>query len=125
MKASIIFFIVVMLCCIDVDAARLHTERYYQDIDCQSRGGQAEYILPDRTRVDCLTEDAAIEHDFATKWYECITQSMHYAMQTGTRSVCVLILENDTDVKYFHRARRLISHYGLPVDVFTIYENEQ
>ena len=30
--------------------------------------GQIEYVLEDKTRVDCLTEDFAVEFDFASKW---------------------------------------------------------
>ena len=37
-------------------------EKHYQAEWCADRG-VTEYVLPDRTRVDCLTEKHAIEFD--------------------------------------------------------------
>ena len=39
------------------DAARLQHERVYQEAWCSERGGAAEVVLRDRTRVDCVTPD--------------------------------------------------------------------
>lgn len=41
-----------------------------------------EYVLPDRTRVDCLTDEYAIEIEFAENWAESIGQAMY--SQIGT-----------------------------------------
>jgi hypothetical protein len=38
-------------------------ESDYVEYYCQQWHGQIEYRLPDRTRVDCLTETQAIEFD--------------------------------------------------------------
>jgi hypothetical protein len=46
----------------------LHPERWYQEQWCEAMGGQTEVVLPDKTRVDCLTDEYAIEVDFAPKW---------------------------------------------------------
>ncbi|WP_171018846.1 hypothetical protein ACONUD_00725 [Microbulbifer harenosus] len=51
----------------------------YQLPWCETAGGVAEYVLPDRTRVDCLTETHAMEFDFAPKWAEAIGQALYYA----------------------------------------------
>jgi hypothetical protein len=45
-------------------------EAYYQIQFCDKEKGIAEFVLPDRTRVDCLTDVYAIEVDWAKKWAE-------------------------------------------------------
>lgn len=77
--------------------------------------GIVEHVLPDRTRVDCLTDDRAIEYDYGRKWAEAIGQSLHYAAHTGRRAGIVLITTGSRDELGFGRARRLIDHYGLPI----------
>jgi hypothetical protein len=56
-------------------------ESYYQEIHCDNLGGKAEYKLEDKTRIDCLTDTKAIEHDFAPKWAECTGQAVYYAQR--------------------------------------------
>lgn len=102
-------------------AATKKNERYYQTIDCNKRGGVIEYKLPNKTRVDCLTDDFAIEHDFASKFYEGITQAMYYAMRTGKDAKVVLILKKKSDLRYVSRAKELIKFYYLPVEIEAIY----
>lgn len=102
-----------------VDAARLHTERWYQDRWCLPTVGESEYLLPDATRVDCLTLTSAVELDFADKWYEGVMQAMYYSMHTGKGAVLVLIVESDEDLKYVERATATINYYRLPVTLIT------
>ena len=80
-----------------------HPEKYYQDIECYIAAGVTEYTLPDRTRVDCVTEYIAVEVDFAYKWAESIGQSRHYASILGLFPVIWLIMESDKDCKYLLR----------------------
>ena len=103
-----------------VFAKHLHLEKYYQDLWCAERGGRVEVVMPDRTRCDCLTEEMAVEVDFASKWYEGISQALHYAMLSGKKAGLLLIVEKPGDWKYVERARRLIEFYELPVRVFVI-----
>ena len=56
-----------------------YNEHYYQNIWCREHNGITEYILADKTRVDCLTKDMAVEFDFASKWAESVGQSLYYA----------------------------------------------
>ncbi len=86
-------------------------ESYYRDLDCTDRSGKAEHRNSDGTYTDCLTDEIAIEYDFAPKWYECITQAGHYSIETGKLPVCVLIFRRDTDIKYLQRAIRFTSKY--------------
>jgi hypothetical protein len=101
-----------------VGAEHLRTEAEYQEEWCGMKGGEAEYILPDRTRCDCLTTAHAVEMDFARKWAEALGQSLHYAANTGRRAGIVLIIEEPGEVKYLERLEAVIGHYGLPVDAW-------
>ena len=56
------------------DAKRLHPERFYQELWCESFNGQMEVVLEDKSRVDCVTEYYAVEVDFANKWAEAHTR---------------------------------------------------
>ncbi|MDD2462510.1 MAG: hypothetical protein PHI97_00775 [Desulfobulbus sp.] len=49
-------------------SAHEHKEKYYQEKWCSEHNGQAEVVLPDKTRADCITDTHAIEFDFGKKW---------------------------------------------------------
>lgn len=93
------------------------SERYYQNTHCQ---GIKEYVLPDRTRVDCLTDTHAIEYDFSKKWAEAIGQSLGYAFATNKRAGIVLILESEKGYKHWIKLNSIIDHYKLPIDTWVI-----
>lgn len=114
-KMLIIFFIIISTNCY---AKRLHHEKWYQSRWCSDHGGQIEVVLPDRTRCDCLTKTHAIEFDFGNKWAEAIGQSLYYSLQTGKRAGIVLILEKQTDRKYWIRLNSTIKHFNLPIDTW-------
>ena len=65
--------------------------------------GKIEYVLSDKTRVDCLTEEYAIEYDWAHKWAESIGQSLYYAHMTGLKPAVAIILKRPEDEKYIKR----------------------
>ena len=67
-----------------------------------------------------LPEEMAVEVDFARKFYEGISQALHYAMLTGKNAALLLIVEKERDWKYVKRAKRLIEFYRLPVTVFVV-----
>lgn len=94
-------------------------ERDYQIPWCLERGGKFEYILPDRTRVDCLTGDYAVEVDWARKWAEAIGQSLYYGASTGRQPGILLITKGPGDKRYLRRLRRTILHYHLPIQLWT------
>ena len=87
------------------------TEQHYQDQHCE---GVKEYVLSDRTRVDCLTETHAIEYDFARKWAEAIGQALRYAFETNKKAGIVLILESKKDYRYWIKMNSIINYYRLP-----------
>jgi hypothetical protein len=41
------------------------TEKDYVNQHCK---GKIEYRLPDKTRIDCLTDTHAWEYDYSNKW---------------------------------------------------------
>ncbi len=100
-------------------AQKKHPERWYQDKWCAEKQGVVEYVLPDRTRVDCLTDEYAIEHDFGRKWAEAVGQSLYYATQTGKKPGIVLIV-GPRGQKYLDRLNAVIDYYKLPIRVWVM-----
>lgn len=99
-----------------------HNESSYQHAYCSKVGGIEEYLLPDKTRVDCLTETHAIEFDFANKKYEAVGQALHYAIMTGKKPGIVLILDKDyfdKQIYYYNRLVKIGEIYDIKVDYVT------
>lgn len=76
-------------------------------------GGIAEYRLPDRTRVDILTNDLACEVDWAKKWAEGIGQSLYYAEMTGRKPCVILIIKNEKDQRFVKRCKLVCDKYKI------------
>ena len=96
-------------------AGHLHLEKYYQEAWCEKAGGVTEYRLDDGTRLDCLTDDYAIEFDFAPKWAESVGQALYYSLKTGRQPGVVLIMVNDGDERYLERLNALAVKYNIKV----------
>ncbi|MBS4068912.1 MAG: hypothetical protein KGZ62_09940 [Sulfurimonas sp.] len=105
----------VLLICQPAVAGHLYREKEYQDAWCAKAGGVTEYTLDDGTRVDCLTDDYAIEFDFASKWAESVGQALYYSMQTGRQPGIVLILEKESDRRYLKRLKTLQTKFGFKI----------
>jgi len=75
-------------------------EKDYVNQNCN---GQIEYVLSDKTRIDCLTDEYAIEFDYAKKWAESIGQSLYYSKMTGKKPAVAIILKSPEDRKYLKR----------------------
>lgn len=100
------FLFIIFLITNSAYCAHQYSEKIYQEHWCKARGGQLEYKLNDKTRVDCLTEKYAVEFDFANKWHECIGQALYYGQKTKKTPACVLIMERgEKDLKYLKRLR--------------------
>ena len=87
-----------------LEAKNLHPEKWYQQLWCDKEGGIVEYRLEDKTRVDCLLDEYAIEFDFGKKWAESAGQALYYAFMTGKKPGVVLILEKKKDFRYLKTA---------------------
>ena len=81
---KIIFVLALSLMLVNICFAKhLHPERWYQDRWVVENGGTTEYRLDDGKRVDILTDQYAIEVDFAPKFYQAVGQCLLYAARTG------------------------------------------
>lgn len=107
----------------DADAYE-YPERYYQERWCAWHGGESEVVLDDRTRVDCLTKTHAIEFDYGRKWAESIGQALHYGAMTGHIPGVVLIIESDTDWRYYERLIAVKKRWALPLTIWNVTPDE-
>jgi hypothetical protein len=89
-------------------------ERYYQVKMCNKLRGKIEYRLPDKTRVDCLTREYAIEVDWAKKWAEGIGQALYYANITHKKPAVALIV-GQRDERYLKRLDAVASEFDIKV----------
>ena len=121
MKRIVLISMLILISLPAVAAKRLHPEAEYQKAWCNKRGGITEYQLPDKTRVDCLLPNMAVEFDFANKWAECIGQALYYGRMTNRQAACVLIMERgEKDLKYLRRLRRAAYRKGVNLRTFTM-----
>jgi hypothetical protein len=74
-----------------------------------------EYVLDDRSRVDCLTDEYAVEVEFAPKWKESIGQALFYGIKTGKKPGVVLIIEKETDERFLERLKIVGEKYDLKI----------
>jgi hypothetical protein len=103
-----------------LEAKRINRESYYQNKHCAKWNGKTEVIQFDKTRVDCLTDNKAIEFDFANKWGECIGQALYYGLVQEKQPSCALIIENKAkDQKYKLRLEKVAKKYNI--DIIYIY----
>lgn len=103
----------LLLFAVPANAKHIHPEKYYQELWCNEHHGIMEYKLDDFTRIDCWTEEYAIEFDFGKKWAEAIGQSLHYSYKTGKNAGIVLILEEPRDEVYYKRLIPLCDKYNI------------
>lgn len=96
-------------------STKKYNEHYYQTKLCNDLNGQVEIVLQDKTRVDCLTDNYAIEVDFAKKWAESIGQSLHYAHMTGKKPAVGLIIDKNRDQRYYKRLHTLAKKYEIHI----------
>jgi hypothetical protein len=109
---------VVVLCLLSSgNALAVENEDYYNRLFCKEMGGQAEYVLPDRSRVDCLTSTHAFEADWAQglKVYESIGQALYYSAETGKQPGILLLIKKNNSEKYIRKVRRVIETFNLPI----------
>ncbi len=120
----LITILFILFFSINVEAKHLHLEKYYQKAWCDQNNGQCEYVLSNRTRVDCLTEQYAVEVDFASKWAESIGQSLSYAINTGKKPAVLLIIEDfEKDYHFINLLMSVANKYDITI--FIINKNLQ
>ncbi len=120
MKKELIIIICAVIVCLlsaNVHAKNEWHEADYVNSNCQ---GKIEFVLPDKTRVDCLTDTQAIEYDFSHKWAEAIGQSLYYSAMTGKQAAIVLIIDPKHNGRYLKRLNKTIKDKCLHIDVQTL-----
>ncbi len=114
MRTILAVAITMLFISTDATAAHLKAEKEYQQEWCSSHGGVQEFQLNDRSRVDCLTDEFAVEVEFASKWPEAVGQALYYALMTGRKPGIVLIMEYpDREKKFYDRIRTVCDSYGI------------
>ena len=121
-RIMILFLVIFFLHSPITFAANIHKEKEYQNVWCARHNGEIEYTLDDNTRVDCLTEDYAIEFDFAYKWAEAVGQALYYAAKTNKKPGIVLIIEKERDKRNLKRLEFLTDKYNIKLWTITPYD---
>lgn len=121
---KIAYLILTVLFLVSCSSSEKINETWYQERWCNEHDGESEVRLKDQTRCDCLTDDYAIEVDFAHKWAEAVGQSLHYARMTGEQAGILLIVEERKDKKHLARLNKLIEHHDLPIKVWTTKQSD-
>lgn len=97
-----------------------HREKCYQNFFAKRMNGTTEVLMPDNTRCDILTENLAIEVDFAPKWAEAIGQSLHYAKMVNRQAGIVIVIRKKIDHLHVKKLLGVIQEYNLPIQVFQL-----
>ncbi len=92
-------------------------EAYYQNIFCNKLNGIKEYKLRNKTRVDCLTDEFAIEVDFGKKWTEAIGQSLYYGIKTNRKPAIGLIIDIKKEKRFLERLNTVAKPLNIEVMV--------
>ena len=109
-------FIVITVLFSGCTKTKKHNEKYYQTQLCNELDGVMEQSLLDRTRVDCLTDEYAIEVDFAKKWAEGAGQSLYYALMTEKKpAVGLIVRDTKKDQRHMKRLKSLADKYDITI----------
>ena len=95
-------------------------EKYYQTIFCNDLDGVMEYSLKDKTRVDCLTNNYAIEVDWGKKWAQAVGQSLYYSEMTNRKAGIALIISSK-EKRFIKRVNKLANKFDI--EIFIIKKN--
>ena len=99
----------------DMPREALKSEKEHQEEWCAREGGVTEFLLDDRSRVDCLTDEYAIEFDQAEKWAEAIGQALFYGIKTNRKSGIVLILKHPDEKRFLKRLKTVTEKHNITV----------
>lgn len=123
MKKLILLLLLGTLSTTVVEAKTKYLEKDYQTLWCSANNGITEVVLSDKTRVDCVLEDYAVEVDWAKKWAEAVGQSLYYAKVLDKKPGILLLMTNgEKDEKYLQRLRVVTEDLGIKVFVMRSME---
>lgn len=84
------------------DAREGWNEVQWSQYLAEQKGWEADYVLPDRSRVDIYGDGVAWEVEWAHKQSQCFGQAMFYAASTGSRPG-VWLLKRPGDERHYLR----------------------
>lgn len=93
-------------------------EKYYQTKFCNELNGVMEYKLSDKTRVDCLTNEYAIEVDWAKKWAEGVGQSLYYSHMTNKKAAIALISSSKNE-RFIKRVEKISNKFNIRIYIIS------
>ena len=79
-------------------------------------GGHREFSF-DGGRVDLVLDSLAIEIEWAKNWQESIGQSLWYSLNTNRKPAIILLMNDESDYKYFLRLNSTLEYVGLNDDL--------
>lgn len=98
-----------------------HNEGYWATIIAEQLRGESEHRLPDGARVDILTDDAAIEIDWPSKWAEGVGQALYYGAATGRKATVIyLVSDPEREACYLERGRIAAQAGGVEVRLWSV-----
>lgn len=100
-------------------SSSLH-EKDFAEAWCAAAGGVTEVVQADRTRIDCVTGEYAVEVDFGAKWAEAIGQALFYSAQSGLKPGIVLILKKPSEDRFLTRLKTALDHHGLIIRIWVM-----
>lgn len=89
---------------------------------CKKMNGISQFTTKDRTYVDCLTDEYAIETEYDYNWKEAVGQSLHYAETTDRKAAILLIQRSSSKKNYLSELNRVIQKFDLPIKVYVTGE---
>jgi hypothetical protein len=110
-----IFTLLLLFTSLTAFSQKHQREKYYQNIFADMIHGKTEVVLPDKARVDIVTDTFAIEVDFASKWAESIGQSLYYAEKLHKKAGILLIIKGNDDQRYTERLITIAKKYNITI----------
>jgi hypothetical protein len=92
-----------------------HDEAYYITKLAKQLSGDEEVKI-EGGRIDILTDDHAIEVEWAGKWKDAIGQSLWYALQKNSKPRIILLLKNDKEYIHFVRLNSALEYAKIIIE---------
>jgi hypothetical protein len=127
MKYFTLFFLLITL------PSLAQNEAWYIQKIVQQLDGETEVTVPNG-RVDIVTDEYAIEVEWADNWKHSIGQALWYAIQTNKKAGIILIMKDESDYKYgimlqstldYARISDVIQVWFYPQDFGGSFENQK
>jgi hypothetical protein len=111
MRKYFLFFILLILG-FSQNSLLGQPESYYCDLLAKELNGIREYPV-ENGRVDILTDQYAIEVEWAYNWKQSIGQALWYGLQTNRKPGIILLMKDINDRKHGIRLQSAIDYAGL------------